>query len=200
MKIRYITILLLLFTIYSVFLSNITKEINIKGPDLITMNSRKIVSSNSISPYKTTDTYVSDIEKVDFKFTSVGISWYEYLPLGTKVEMSVKFLVDDEWTEWIETDEDLDLFENGSYRFIEIALKVSFLNEELQLLDDTLYWSESRQSYWFKYADRIDLLLEYYSKTLSVKDLCVDVRLLFSEYKIGHKSRESFVIWTILTF
>ena len=65
MKFRYLTILLLLFTIYSVFLSNITKEINIKGPDLITMNSRKIVSSNSISPYKTTDTYISDIEKVD---------------------------------------------------------------------------------------------------------------------------------------
>ena len=26
--------------------------------------------------------------------------------------MSVKFLVDDEWTEWIETDEDLDLFQD----------------------------------------------------------------------------------------
>ena len=57
--------LLSLTIISSILLSNFlfestkTDELEVKGPKLITMDSRKIVSSTSLAPYKTQDRYIS---------------------------------------------------------------------------------------------------------------------------------------------
>jgi len=61
-----------------------------------------------IAPYKTMDIFLSNEETAGFEFTSIGGSWNEITPEGTKVELEVKFKEDGEWTDWIKTEEEED--------------------------------------------------------------------------------------------
>ncbi len=130
--------LLSLTIISSILLSNFlfestkTDEVEVKGPKFITMDSRKIVSSTSLAPYKTQDRYISKEYSADFNFSSVGISWYEALPVGTKVELAIRFKVDNKWTKWLDTEEEEDFFQDDKNAVKKYALASTNLATAVQ--------------------------------------------------------------------
>lgn len=68
----------------------------------VEITSRQMASTDGgLSPYKTTYTFISEERKPDFKFTSVGGVWEKNAPSGTNIEVYVRFLVNEKWTEWL---------------------------------------------------------------------------------------------------
>ncbi|MBI4975283.1 N-acetylmuramoyl-L-alanine amidase [Candidatus Peregrinibacteria bacterium] len=91
-----------------------TKVLTIKNNIDITIDSHKLVDSSLITaPYKTMDVFISNEESSGFKFSSVGGSWEEIAPPGTKVEVLVRFKNNNQWSDWIKTEEEEDLNQNG---------------------------------------------------------------------------------------
>ncbi len=80
----------------------------------ITINSEQLAASTfSVSPYQTTDVFISEEQSPDFEFTSVGGSWEEIKPNGTNVDIEVRFKSGNEWSEWLEVEEEEDIFQEG---------------------------------------------------------------------------------------
>jgi len=61
-----------------------------------------------IAPYETMDIYKSDELSTDFDFTSIGGYWEQIEPEGTNIEAQIRFNVDDEWTTWLDLEEEED--------------------------------------------------------------------------------------------
>ncbi|MFC1615937.1 N-acetylmuramoyl-L-alanine amidase [Patescibacteria group bacterium] len=83
----------------------------------IQMDSRKFASQPQLlAPYKTMDVFISEEKESSFEFTSVGGQWSEILPSGTSIESQVRFRYKDQWTEWLDLEEDDD-FESPGTKF-----------------------------------------------------------------------------------
>ena len=83
----------------------------------ITMDSRKMVSAPQLlAPYKTMDVFISEEEEADFKFTSAGASWEQYMPDGTNVDGEVRFNIDGEWSDWLDLDEEIEWEDGDNYK------------------------------------------------------------------------------------
>ncbi len=61
-----------------------------------------------IAPYKTAEVFISDEQKADFIFTSVGLSWEQTVPAGTSIEAQIRFKIAGEWSEWLDLEEEVD--------------------------------------------------------------------------------------------
>lgn len=79
-----------------------------------------------IAPYKTMDIFLSEEESADFEFTSVGGKWEEISPEGTNVQAEVRVKINEEWTEWIEVEEEEDNLEEVKYAMASTNPATSF--------------------------------------------------------------------------
>jgi len=87
-----------------------TREYN----EVISMNSRQLTSNLlDIAPYKTRDVFISNEEEAEFDFTSVGLSWEQVSPNGTRIEAEMRFKVADKWSDWLELEEEHDAYEKN---------------------------------------------------------------------------------------
>lgn len=87
-----------------------TQEYN----ELISMDSRQMAyQSFNIAPYKTRDVFISDEQEASFDFTSVGLSWHELAPAGTRVEAEIRFNVNGKWSDWLDIEEEEDPLEEA---------------------------------------------------------------------------------------
>lgn len=86
----------------------------------ISMSKRKVAYYDPliIAPYKTLEIFISDEIKSDFNFTSVGGYWTEVSPQGTNVEIQLRFMVDGNWSEWLDLEEEVESsFENTTKKY-----------------------------------------------------------------------------------
>ncbi len=85
----------------------------------ISMQSRQLAFQPMIiAPYKTMEVFISAEHEADFEFTSVGGSWQEVLPPGTKIEAEVQFKVDGQWSEWLDMEEEVESeYENKKEKY-----------------------------------------------------------------------------------
>lgn len=68
----------------------------------VKITSRQMASTGTVlSPYKTMYTFTSEERKPNFKFTSVGGAWEKIAPSGTNIEVYVRFLSEEKWSEWM---------------------------------------------------------------------------------------------------
>lgn len=97
-------------------LANLENETTAKSATItenlsLSVKSRKMVYEPLIiAPYKDMEVFISEEKYSDFPFTSVGGTWDEYKPKGTKVELEMRFKVNEKWTDWLELEEEEDAF------------------------------------------------------------------------------------------
>lgn len=81
----------------------------------ISMTPRLMTSQVILAPYKTSDTFLSKEIKSEFEFTSVGGSWEEFTPKGTKIDSFIRFKKDGKWSEWLGLDEEVESQKGSTY-------------------------------------------------------------------------------------
>lgn len=91
-----------------------TKSFTQSDERVISMEGRQLsYQPLLIAPYKTADIFLSDEQKTDFNFTSVGLSWEQNVPEGTGVEAQMRLKSGGEWSEWLDLEEEQDPVDPG---------------------------------------------------------------------------------------
>ncbi len=86
-----------------------TRTATVIQNEVITISSRPSAATQMMAaPYKTMDTFQSEILKSNFLFTSAGGSWEEVTPKGTHAEAQVKLLINNKWSDWTDLEEEID--------------------------------------------------------------------------------------------
>lgn len=119
-KIKIIGALMGTITLFALLLSvdfgTLNEETWVSSTTLnqeISIDPRKMVTMNVLAPYKTMDVFLSNEQTPGFKFTTVGGAWEEIAPQGTNIEAQVRFKENNQWTSWLDLEEETDLLNEG---------------------------------------------------------------------------------------
>ena len=96
-------------------------------PESRSLQKRDLASLNPGSPYEIFSEYVSRIIKPKIAFSSVGLTWNEFVPKGTSIEFEMHFLQNGVWSEWYSIPRDGDHKDEGGEQSQVAGIESAFL-------------------------------------------------------------------------
>lgn len=72
------------------------------------LEKRELASLSPAAAYNSSSEHVSDIIRPKIAFSSVGLTWNEFVPKGTNIGFEIHFLQDGVWSEWYAVPRDGD--------------------------------------------------------------------------------------------
>lgn len=91
-----------------------TQTATFTNPQPISIDSQLLSSTDPlIAPFTTHSTYHSPEHQSDFSFSSVGLSWKQISPETTHLEAFIRFRHDQQWSEWLDLEEEEDPLKPG---------------------------------------------------------------------------------------